>query len=74
MIAGLLGSRFALPVVFGLCLGSALMVVSETHQTRLLFAELQGLESERWLLQENYSRLVLEYSTLSAPHRISELS
>jgi len=74
VIAGLLGSRFALPVVFGLCLGSALMVVSGTHQTRLLFAELQGLESERWLLQENYSRLVLEYSTLSAPHRISELS
>ena len=50
------------------------MVVSETHQTRLLFAQLQALESERWRLQEDYSRLVLEYSTLSAPHRISELS
>ena len=50
------------------------MIVKETHQTRLLFAQLQTLESQRWALQEDYSRLVLEYSTLSAPHRISELS
>jgi len=50
------------------------MIVEETHQTRLLFAQLQTLESQRWALQEDYSRLVLEYSTLSAPHRISELS
>lgn len=67
-------SRFHLPLAFGLSLMSAMMVVSETHQTRLLFAQLQALESERWRLQEDYSRLVLEYSTLSAPHRISELS
>jgi cell division protein FtsL len=25
-------------------------------------------------LQEDYSRLVLEYSTLSAPHRVSAIS
>lgn len=74
MISGFFASRFGLPLAFGLCLMSALMVVSETHQTRLLFARLQALESERWRLQEDYSRLVLEYSTLSAPHRISELS
>ncbi|MEL0151977.1 MAG: cell division protein FtsL [Halieaceae bacterium] len=64
----------SLSAVFVLCLGSALMVVSETHQTRLLFAQLQTLEGERWQLQEDYSRLVIEYSTLSAPHRVSELS
>ena len=53
---------------------SALSVVKETHQTRLLFASLQAQESERWQLQEDYSRLVLEYSTLSAPHRVSAIS
>ena len=53
---------------------SALSVVKETHQTRMLFATLQALESERWQLQEDYSRLVLEYSTLSAPHRVSAIS
>lgn len=53
---------------------SALAIVSQTHQTRLLFTMLQAQESERWRLQENYSRLVLEYSTLSAPHRVSAIS
>ena len=53
---------------------SALSVVSETYQTRILFTKLQAQESERWLLQEDYSRLVLEYSTLSAPHRVSAIS
>jgi len=53
---------------------SALSVVKETHQTRMLFATLQAQEGERWQLQEDYSRLVLEYSTLSAPHRVSAIS
>lgn len=74
MISRFLSSALSLPVLFVLCLGSALMVISETHQTRLLFAQLQTLEGERWLFQEDYSRLVIEYSTLSAPHRISALS
>ena len=74
MLSRFFESAVSLPGVFALCLGSALMVVSETHQTRLLFAQLQTLEGERWQLQEDYSRLVLEYSTLSAPHRVSELS
>lgn len=68
----------ALPLRIALCAGlvlfSALLVVGETHQTRLLFTKLQAQESERWHLQERYSRLLLEYSTLSAPHRISALS
>ena len=74
MLSRFFRSALSLPLVFALSLGSALMVVSETHQTRLLFAQLQTLEGERWQLQEDYSRLVLEYSTLSAPHRVSELS
>ena len=74
MMSRLFASAISLPVLFALCLVSALMVVKETHETRLLFAQLQTLEGERWRLQEDYSRLVLEYSTLSAPHRVSELS
>ena len=74
MISRLFISALSFPVLFALCLVSALMVVKETHETRLLFAQLQTLEGERWRLQEAYSRLVLEYSTLSAPHRVSELS
>ena len=53
---------------------SARLVVMETHLTRMLFATLQAQESERWQLQEDYSRLILEYSTLSAPHRVSAIS
>ena len=74
MMSRLFASAISFPVLFALCLVSALMVVKETHETRLLFAQLQTLEGERWQLQEDYSRLVLEYSTLSAPHRVSELS
>lgn len=74
MTSRVFSSLFSLPALFALCLGSALLVISETHQTRLLFAQLQTLEGERWRLQEDYSRLVLEYSTLSAPHRVSDLS
>lgn len=74
MIGRFFASVLSVPALLALCLGSALMVIGETHQTRLLFAQLQVLESERWRLQEDHSRLVLEYSTLSAPHRVSELS
>lgn len=74
MLGRFLRSRLGLAATAVLCLVSAIGVVSETYQTRLLFARLQSLESERWRLQENYSRLVIEYSTLSAPHRVSALS
>ena len=74
MMSRVFSSLLSLPALFAFCLGSALLVISETHQTRLLFTQLQTLEGERWRLQEDYSRLVLEYSTLSAPHRVSDLS
>ena len=74
MIRHFLTSPVGLFVCFFGVVMSALSVVSETYQTRILFTKLQALESERWLLQEDYSRLVLEYSTLSAPHRVSAIS
>jgi cell division protein FtsL len=53
---------------------SALSLVNSTHQSRVLYSELQALEGSRWQMQEEYSRLVLELSTLSAPHRVSSES
>ena len=57
--------------VAGLVVWSALAVINSTHQSRVLYSELQTLESSRWRMQEEYSRLVLEFSMLSAPHRVS---
>lgn len=74
MIRRFITSPLGLPVCFLLVVMSALALVNETHQTRMLFTTLQAQESERWQLQEDYSRLVLEYSTLSAPHRVSSIS
>ena len=74
MIRRFLMSPLGLAACFIAIVISALSVVQETHETRMLFATLQAQESERWQLQEDYSRLVLEYSTLSAPHRVSAIS
>ena len=74
MIPRFLMTPLGLAACFIAIVISALSVVQETHQTRMLFATLQAQESERWHLQEDYSRLVLEYSTLSAPHRVSAIS
>ena len=74
MIRRFLMTPLGLAACFIAIVISALSVVQETHQTRMLFATLQAQESERWHLQEDYSRLVLEYSTLSAPHRVSAIS
>ena len=60
-------------IVCGLML-SSLALIASTHSVREDYARLQMLELERWQLQEDYSRLVLEYSTLSAPHRVSAIS
>ena len=74
MIRRFLMSPLGLAACFIAIVISALSLVQETHETRMLFATLQAQESERWQLQEDYSRLVLEYSTLSAPHRVSAIS
>lgn len=53
---------------------SALALVDSTHRARGQYADLQRLEAERWQLQEDYSRLLLEASTLASPHRVVEVS
>jgi len=53
---------------------SSLALIRSTHQARAHYAELQRLEGTRWYLQEDYSRLMLERSTLASPHRIAQLA
>ena len=65
LVAGLLG--------IGLII-SPLAVVASTHQVRSDYARLQALELQRWELQEQYSRLLLEINTWAAPHRISQIA
>ena len=65
LVAGLLG--------IGLII-SALAVVASTHQVRSDYARLQALELQRWELQEQYSRLLLEINTWAAPHRIGQIA
>ena len=47
------------PVLMVAVVLSALAVVRVSHECRSDYAQLQSLESVRWALQENYSRLVL---------------
>lgn len=56
------------------CVGSALGVVYSSHVCRTYYAALQTLESERWAAQEDYSRLLLQESTLASPHRILSIA
>ena len=65
LVAGLLG--------IGLII-SALAVVASTHQVRSDYARLQTLELQRWELQEQYTRLLLEINTWAAPHRINQIA
>jgi len=54
-----------------LILLSAFLVIHSTHQCRVLYAQLQGLEFSQWTLQEDYGRLLLEQSTFGS-HRLVE--
>ena len=55
-------------------MASAMGIVASTHHVREGYARLQVLELERWRLQEQYTRLLLETNTWAAPHRISQLA
>lgn len=67
------------PPVLGVLLAIALVasglgLVWSTHEVRTGYARLQVLELERWQLQEEYTRLLLELNTWAAPHRISQIA
>ena len=50
---------------------SAFSIIASTHRSRALYAQLQELESQRWFLDEEYSRLLLEQSTWASHYRIA---
>ena len=66
--------RVALAALVTAVLLSSLALVQSTHESRNSYAVLQQLEANRWYLQEQYSRLMLERSTLASPHRIARMS
>lgn len=57
-------------VALALVLASAFSVIGSTHLSRSYYAQLQDLEARRWYLEEEYSRLLLEQSTLASHFRI----
>lgn len=53
---------------------SALAVVYSSHVVRGLYSKQQVVEYRQWELQEDYSRLLLEHSTLASPHRVVSIA
>jgi len=53
---------------------SALGVVYSSHVVRELYSRQQQVEYGQWQLQEDYSRLLLEQSTLASPHRVISIA
>ncbi|MEO0435809.1 MAG: cell division protein FtsL [Pseudomonadota bacterium] len=49
---------------------TAFSVIASTHESRQIYSRLQGLEADRWYLEEEHSRLLLEQSTWASHHRI----
>ncbi|MEE4279352.1 MAG: cell division protein FtsL [Halieaceae bacterium] len=50
---------------------TAFAIIASTHRVRAAYAELQTLEGQRWYLEEEYSRLLLEEGTWSSHHRVA---
>ena len=67
-------TSWLIPLLGACIMGSALGVIATTHHVREGYARLQVLELERWRLQEQYTRLLLEINTWAAPHRIGQIA
>ena len=63
----------ALLLLAGIVATGALLVTA-THESRLLFRELEALRSEQDRLRGEWSALQLEVSTLTAPSAIDEFA
>lgn len=71
-----LSLRDCLPAVclLAAAVTSAMLVVQSTHECRQLHAALQQLEAQRWALDEDYTRLLLQHGTLAAHRRIEQVA
>ena len=67
-------NAIVLVILVMLLLLSSLGLVASTHQVRDDYARLQSLELQRWQLQEQYTRLLLEMNTWAAPHRVGQIA
>jgi cell division protein FtsL len=61
-------------VALGLLLVCAFSVIQASHICRQLYAQLQILEAERWYMEEDYGRLLLEQSTWASHHRVETVA
>ncbi|WP_251978974.1 cell division protein FtsL [Salinicola avicenniae] len=68
------GRGILLAVMVLAILFTALSITTTTHLTRVQYARLQKLESQRDALQTEWGRLLLEESTWSSPARIESLA
>ncbi|MDA8659847.1 cell division protein FtsL [Luminiphilus sp.] len=66
--------RWLTPLLIIAVVVSCLAIIRSTHATRAYYADLQRIEGTHWYLQEDYSRLMLERSTLASPHRIAKMA
>jgi cell division protein FtsL len=66
--------RWTMPLLIMAVLMSCFAIIHSTHASRAYYADLQRLEGTHWYLQEDYSRLMLERSTLASPHRIAKMA
>ncbi|MFT6050445.1 MAG: cell division protein FtsL [Halioglobus sp.] len=58
----------------GLVVICAFSVIQASHACRQLYAQLQILEAERWYMEEDYGRLLLEQSTWASHHRVETVA
>ena len=56
------------------CLVSGIGVVYSVHTTRMLYSEIQSLQTEQDRLDSDYEKLLLEQSAWAAYTRVDELS
>ena len=65
-------SRWLMPLLWCLLLGSAIAVVWSKHQGRSLFIQLQGLHAERDALDIEWGQLKLEQSAWATHGRVEQ--
>ena len=58
----------------GLVVVCSFSVIQASHACRQLYAQLQILEAERWYMEEDYGRLLLEQSTWASHHRVETVA
>ena len=67
------GAGFVAVLYLGI-FSTSIGLVASSYDCRIKYSELRNLESERWSLQENHSRFLLEYSTWASYDRVDKIA